>query len=329
MQLYPTPDNPLPEGAQCVTVTTRDALSLRACYVPHENPRGTILLMGGRADYMERYFETMRDFQSRGYCVVSFDFRGQGGSQRLHANPLRGHIRDFRQYDDDVAAVMEEIVLPRCPKPHFAVAHSTGGHVLLRVLRTETWFEKAVALAPLLGIQYGKWPQPVVRTLLMGAHLLNLGWLFLPGHNKKPLGPEHFPNPLTTDKRRWMRDITTLQEAPQLGLGGPTFSWLRAARRSLAELGSLGRRNRLTCPTLIIGSGLDRIVDTEATRIFAERVPGVSLVIIDEALHEIPTERDEIRNQFLAIIDSFFGSPEGSEQAKEEPLPEEAAALQR
>ena len=61
MQLYSTPENPLPEGAICVPVRTHDGMELRALRATAENPRGTVILLGGRADYMERYFETIRD----------------------------------------------------------------------------------------------------------------------------------------------------------------------------------------------------------------------------------------------------------------------------
>ena len=54
-----------------------------------------------------------------------------------------------------------------------------------------------------------------------------------------------------------------------------------------------------------MAAGFDSVVDNEATRRFAERVAGVSLIFIREALHEILLERDEIRQQMLAAFDVF------------------------
>jgi lysophospholipase len=308
MQLYSTPENPLPPGAVCVPVKTRDGVRLRAMYAQvEENPKGTVVLVGGRGDFMERYFETMRDLMARGYAVASFDFRGQGGSQRLLSNPLRNHVRDFREYDEDFDAVVAQVVIAHCPKPYFAVAHSTGGNILLRNLRRRNWFTRAIILAPLIGLLYGWWPLPLVRVLIFLSTTLGLGWMFLPRQNREPLGREDFPdNPLTSDRTRWERDAAVLDQAPLLGVGGPTFSWLKAARKSTAALRAMRPRDRFTCPVLMVAGGLDRVVDNEAMHQLAERVPGVSLIVIRESLHEVLTERDEIRNQFLAVFDAFM-----------------------
>ena len=181
---------------------------------------------------------------------------------------------------------------------------------LLRVIRNRGWFNKVVLVSPLVGIRYGPWPRPVAALLVNAATLLGLGWAFLPGQMKKPMGREHFRgNPLTSDAKRWSRDSGTLEVAPQLGLGGPTYSWLRAARRSLASVARMGRP---LCPTLIVASGADRVVDNDATRRLARKVPGIALTFIPGAAHEILTERDDIRRQFFAAFDEFVThAPEG------------------
>jgi lysophospholipase len=309
MELYPTVENPPPAGAKCVGVRTHDGCLLRAMYAPVEAARGTIVLLGGRGDFMERYFETMRDLMARGYAVASLDFRGQGGSGRLLPNRYRGHIGDFKEFDEDLRAFMVQVVHAECPAPYFAIAHSTGGNILLRNLRHHNWFSKAVAVAPLVGLLYGNWPLSAVRILVFLATSLGLGWLFLPGQAQRPLGRADFPsNPLSSDRKRWMRDSASLERAPQLGLGGPTFSWLKAARQSTAALKAMGPRDSLSCPLLIVAGGLDSVVDGEAMHRFAGRVPGVCLVTIAESLHEILTERDEIRNQFLAIFETYVAA---------------------
>ncbi|MBP9173593.1 MAG: alpha/beta hydrolase, partial [Rhizobiales bacterium] len=76
MELISTPENPVPRGAECTRVVTNDGFHLRAMSVRVSNPRGTVVILGGRADFMERYFETARDLMERGYCVASVDLRG-------------------------------------------------------------------------------------------------------------------------------------------------------------------------------------------------------------------------------------------------------------
>ncbi len=307
MELVSTPDNPAPPGAHCTTVMTGDGISLRTMSARVANSKGTVVVFGGRADFMERYFETMRDLMGRGYCVASLDLRGQGGSQRITTNPLRGHINRFAEYDEDVRSFMTQVVLPDCPPPYFALAHSTGGNIILRAIRQRNWFKKTVIVSPLIDLNYGAWPVLAARLLTRLFSLVGLGWLFLPGRPKAPMGRNDFTgNPLSLDQRRWNRDCAVLEANPKLGIGGPTYKWLRAALDAIAVLRRMKRTTALRCPVLIVMAGQDNIVDNDATRGFAQRVPGVSLTVIREAMHEILLERDEVRAQFFAAMDAFL-----------------------
>jgi lysophospholipase len=302
--LYPTPENPLPPGAECLTLLTRDKVRIRAMRIIPKEARGTFVLLGGRGDFIERYFETAQDLLARGFAVATFDMRGQGGSDRIAADPYRDVTGSFTEFDEDLRTLMEDAVLPQCPPPHYGLGHSTGGHVLLRNLRNRAWFSKAVLVSPLIGIDYGAWPDAIVSLLVSAAWLTRQGRLFLPGVRKRPFTREDFPgNPLTSDQRRWARDCATLEAAPQLGLGGPTFAWLRAARRSIREI---NRMHSPSAPVLIVAAGADRIVSNQAIRAAAGKRSGIALATIPDAAHEILNERDDIRRQFLAALDSFI-----------------------
>ena len=54
-------------------------------------------------------------------------------------------------------------------------------------------------------------------------------------------------------------------------------------------------------------AGRERVVDNAAAQEFSRRVPGVSLVYIQDSLHEILMERDVIRQEFLAGLYSYLG----------------------
>lgn len=301
--LHPTPENPLPPGAECVELVTRDKQHLRVMKVIPETARGTFVILGGRGDFIERYFETVRDLVGRGFAVTVLDMRGQGGSERPRRQPYRDQTRSFADFDEDVRALMEDLVIPSCPEPYYALGHSTGAHVLLRLLRSRPWFTRAILVSPLVEIIYGPWPRPVAALLVNVMWFSGLASAFLPGVRRKPLGRADFPgNLMTSDHGRWNRDSATLEIAPQLGLGGPTFGWLGAARRSIRKL---RRMRKPMAPVLIVAAGADRVVGNEGIRRLARRVPGVALTFIPDAKHEIMCERDVIRRQFLAALDSF------------------------
>ena len=96
MTLVSIPANPVPEGAVSGTLKTRDGVSLRfARWHPPPGRKGTVCLFQGRAEFIEKYFETVRDLRARGFAVATLDWRGQGMSERALRNPRKGYVRSF------------------------------------------------------------------------------------------------------------------------------------------------------------------------------------------------------------------------------------------
>jgi lysophospholipase len=310
MQLYETPENRIPSGAEIYAVQTKDHKGLRAMTAPASasaQPKGTVLFLNGRADFLERYFETMGNMQARGYNVAGMDWRGQGGSQRLLKDPQRSHIRSFREYDEDLRSVMEGVVMKNLTGPYYAIAHSTGGHILLRALVRQTWFKKAIVTSPLMELHYGKWPKGLAFFLAMMATAFGFGGAYLPGFNRPHFLLNGFDgNPLTSDAKRWARDLHMMREHPELGVGGPTYNWLLATMTSLKDLHLRHKGQGLNCPTMIVLAGRERVVDNLATHRYVQTMPGISTVTIQQSLHEILMENDLIRGEFLAAFDSFM-----------------------
>lgn len=306
-ELTSIPGSPMPEGGVVHAVTTNDGVRLRAASWRDPGTRGTVVLVHGRGDFIERYFETVRDLRARGFAVTCFDFRGQGGSQRRSSNPYRSSVGSFSKYEEDLAAVMTSVVLPDCPPPYYLLGHSTGALVGLGALRRRSWFEKAVLTSPLLGVHTGPWPMAVARGLARLVPMAGGGSAFLPGYARRPVVLGGFDaNPLTSDRKRFERDVRLLLKQPSLGLGGPSFSWLKAAFRHMDDIHRIDRETRLKAPVLIVAAGRDRVVNTESARKFSEKAAAVSFVVIEDALHEILMERDPIRAQFFAAFDAFL-----------------------
>ena len=149
------------------TLKTRDGVELRfARWDPPPGRKGTVCLFQGRAEFIEKYFETVRDLRARGFAVATLDWRGQGGSERALSNARKGHVRGFAQYQIDLESFINEVVLPDCPPPVFALAHSMGASILLRAARAgHQWFERMVLLAPMIALPGRRTSLPI-RTLL-------------------------------------------------------------------------------------------------------------------------------------------------------------------
>jgi len=112
MDLISIPANPVPEDAVTRTVTTPDGVELRfARWAPPPGRKGTVCLFQGRAEFIEKYFETVRDLRARGFAVATLDWRGQGLSQRSLRNSRKGYVRDFSDYDVDLDTFIREVVV--------------------------------------------------------------------------------------------------------------------------------------------------------------------------------------------------------------------------
>ena len=155
MTLVSIPANPVPEDVVTGTIKTPDGAELRfARWAPPANRKGTVCVFTGRGEQIEKYFETVRDLRDRGFAVAMIDWRGQGHSSRRLRDPRKGYVRDFSDFEVDVETFVQQVVLPDCPPPHFALAHSMGGAVMLRVAHAgKRWFDRMVLSAPMIDLQ--------------------------------------------------------------------------------------------------------------------------------------------------------------------------------
>src|SRR5690606_14253032 len=121
----------------------------------------------------------------------------------------------------------------------------------------------------------------------------------------RPRAAPFATNRLTTDRRRYARNLLISETHPTLGLGGPTFRWVRAACQALDTVTDPEFMARIQVPILFIGAGADEVVPTRATAEYARRLRGGSMLTIDGARHEILQEADFYREQFWAAFDAF------------------------
>ena len=127
MKLVSIPANPVPDDVVAGSIKTPDGVALRfARWAPPAGRKGTVVVLQGRAEYIEKYFETVRDLRARGFAVATFDWRGQGLSDRALSDRHKGHVRNFSEYATDLEAIMEQVVLPDCPPPIFALGAFHG-----------------------------------------------------------------------------------------------------------------------------------------------------------------------------------------------------------
>lgn len=313
MQLVALARNPIPSGAQVGHFAAHDGLQLRfARWDATRGPRrGTACIFQGRSEYIEKYFEVVADLRRRGFAVAIFDWRGQGGSDRLLPDPRKGHVTSFAEYDNDLVRFMKDVVLPDCPPPYIAVGHSMGGNILLRHATIQgSWFERMVLSAPLIGFSDARIPTP---QWMARSYAELFGWgptgqhYVVTGTDKPEEARQFDGNLLTSCPERFHRNRQILEAAPELGIGSPTIAWLRAAYRANAYLQRPQFALQVKVPVLLVAAGRERIVSPAAIETLAQRLKIGARVVIAGAEHEILQERDEMRMRFWAAFDAYLG----------------------
>lgn len=304
--------NPVPSGAVVDYFSGYDGAPMRfARWEPTRTPhRGTVCCFTGRSEYIERYFETIADLRRRGFAVAIMDWRGQGGSFRTLANPRKGHIRDYDEYDRDLACFMEQVVLPHCPPPYLALAHSMGGLILLREAgHPDSWFERIIVSAPMLEfhpMRVGA-PDVVARGYAAAATLFRCGSSYVPGGGDEfQEGAVFEGNALTSDRERFERNKALGKAAPHLTIGAATLSWLHASYRSMTKLNDPAFAAAVKVPVLLFVAGADTIVLPRAIEDFAARLKVGQDVVLTTSRHEILQEADDIRSSFWAAFDAYL-----------------------
>src|SRR5258705_9442511 len=308
MTLVSIPANPVPEDVVSGTIKTPDGAELRfARWAPPAGRKGTVCVFTGRGEQIEKYFETVRDLRDRGFAVAMIDWRGQGHSSRRLRDPRKGYVRDFSDFEVDVETFVKQVVLPDCPPPHFALAHSMGAAVMLHVARAGTeMFERFVFCAPMIDLPGLRASLPM-RGLTRMLRAAGMGERFIPGGNVDLSKASGFPgNPLTSDPRRYARNTAILETDPTLGIASPTVAWLDAAFAAMAEFRSSEFAGRIRRPVLMLAAGDDTIVSTPANAALARHPPAGTHRVISGAKHEILQEDDRYRAQLWAAFDAFM-----------------------
>ena len=315
----------LPPGGHVVLQPMADGWPVRSLYWPaKQNGPGSILLLTGRADFAEKYAETLHDLIDAGWGVATFDWRGQGRSGRVGDDSMKGDAPaggfDRWLADLDTLIGWFHRVLP---PPWFAIGHSMGGHLLLRHLAGENCeFERAVLLAPMLGVSARPLGAPLARLLARLMVGLGLGHRYVAGGGPRlPREPGSARQLLlTTDPERYGDEGWWVEQNPALALGSSTWGWLAAAFASLDALlkpprglrgtGEGARRvpalQRITTPVLVLVAEPDGLVDNAITRNAVATMAHATLEAVPGAGHELLREASDIRARVLARVTDFL-----------------------
>ena len=295
-----------PDSVEALWVNASDGVRLRLAIWP-VGARGTVFLLPGRTEYVEKYGRAAGVLGQAGYATISVDWRGQGLADRLLDDPATGHVMDFSDYQLDIAAMIAAAKARGLPQPYYLLAHSMGGCIGLRALMNGMPVKAAVFTAPMWGISLSPAVRPFAWGLSWAARHLAFGHVYAPGTKPKtyveaaPFGD----NQLTTDPEMYAYMQRQVSLHPELALGGPSLRWLY---EGLLECRRMAQLPPPPVPTLTFLGTRERIVDTPPIH---QRMTGWDqgqLEMVKGAEHEVMMELAAIRDRAFAQTVAHFAA---------------------
>lgn len=290
-----------------------DGATIRTLLLKHRAPIANLLVLTGRADFLEKWADAWAALAGAGFAIASFDWRGQGGSTRLVEGDA-GHIDSFDTWLSDLDQLALWALGALAPAPWLVLGHSMGGHLLTRwladparaghLLRGE--LVGAILLAPFYGLG-APWP---IRAAALAAAPLQVarGRATRFAWGQGPYG-ERQQAParqllLTGSRAQFEDEGRWVRARPELAVGGVSWGWLRAFAMSERALEALPLE-ALDLPVLILLAQRERLVDNRAALRIAARLPRAERHLVPGAAHELLREAEPARQQVLRKIRDF------------------------
>ncbi len=277
---------------------------------PKGKTLGSVILLNGRSEFMEKYAETIGELNQRGFAVFSFDWRGQGLSTRMLANKHKGFIQSYNIYINDLELFFTRIVQPEATPPFILLAHSMGGHIALRFIHNHPEVQgRAILVSPMIDLFTSSLSRRFVRFITGIAIRTGAADSYVIGSGDYRPDRHRFKgNRLTSDPVRFMNGKKAIENNSDLALGGVTYGWLSATFESIDILTGPGYVAGIHMPILLVSAGSDKVVSIKAQRQICRSMKDCRFIEIPGARHEILMETDAIRSIFWDAFDRFSGA---------------------
>ena len=298
-----------PPGGRAVWLRTEDGVRIRVG-LWRGGEKGTVVLLPGRTEYIEKYGRAAGDLVARGWSVVAMDWRGQGLADRALADPMEGHVDHFDEYQRDLDAVLALVRAEGLPGPLMLLSHSMGGCIGLRALYRDLGFRAAVFSAPMWGILLAAWMRPVALVVSALARPFGQAHRYAPGTGAKTYVAEapFQGNVLTTDAGMWTYMRAQIMAQPEMSLGGPSLGWLRAA---LTECHALAVKPAPQVAAITAMGMLEKVVDPAPVHLRMGGWAKGQLDLYPGAEHEIIMEGPAARARFFDRASALFDANRG------------------
>ena len=281
-------------------------------YYDVENEKGSVVLLHGFTEFIQKYNEIIFYFTRAGYDVYMAEHYGHGYSERSEVvkdNLSKVAVEDFNVYVDDAFQFVTDVVNKKRNrnKPLILYGHSMGGGIGTRLLETYPGhFDAAILSSPMLDINTGV-PEWIAKFVAGSAKVFGAGENYIFGHfDYTP--EELFDDPAcaATSYPRYKYALNKRNDNEYFQMNGATWYWLDASIAATKIATKEEEAQKVKIPVLLFQAEKDALVESQGQLEFASRAKNVNIVFCPEAHHEIFNTPNDIANAYWVTIFDFL-----------------------
>lgn len=295
-----------PSNGVAYSIQTADGVKLRiAVWTSPDVQKGSIFILPGRADFIEKQGHAITELHQNGYAVCSIEFRGLGLSDRQTADRRAGYVKNFSDYQHDIDALVSAAALLNLPKPWNMLGNSMGGAIGLRALLKGSPFDNCAFTSPMWGVQLSGFQHLIAPPITTAIRAIGLGHMYAPGKNggNETLDTSFEDNEITSDPNMYAHLQNVNRQLDDHWIGGPTVSWLNQA---LQETKGLSKQPSPSVRCIAFSAENDRLVDNAAIKQRMANWNNGEHIHVPLARHDLLRAGTEVRTSVITTISTFF-----------------------
>jgi lysophospholipase len=290
-------------------------------YETYEHPqeKAVVVMSHGFCEFTKKFEEVIFYFFQEGYSVYILDHRGHGYSQRSVQDKSKVYINSYDEYVLDFHEFVTNIVRKNNIHRNLVLyAHSMGGAIAALYLEQyPKEFSCAILSSPMLEIDFGKNPLPLVWLVMLYKKLTHSEEDYVSGHGAFDAIPM-FESSSCLSKARYKDIFAKRMQDENYHTYGASCAWTLASLRAVRKL---KRKERLIqTPVLLFQAGNDTTVRPSGQKLFAKRSRNTKVVVFPKSKHEIYNADTEIREEYYRNIFAFLEKHLSGKESKGEAI---------